>query len=106
MPKVLLIGKSAIREDYEDGLASLGYTISTFNSLDKVIKGLHENIDILIADKKLSSEPSFKRFSGYQNQFPKLLSPIPMLSEGSPPGSRRRSFTPFTPRESMNFCIS
>jgi diguanylate cyclase (GGDEF)-like protein len=73
MPKVLLIGKSAIREDYEDGLASLGYTISTFNSLDKVIKGLHENIDILIADKKLSSEPSFKTFLRLSKSVPKIV---------------------------------
>jgi len=73
MPKVLLIGRSAIRDEYEDRLASLGYTISTFNSLDKVIKGLHENIDVLIVDKKLSSEPSFKTFLQLSKSVPKIV---------------------------------
>ena len=73
MPKVLLIGKSAIKIEYEDSLASFGYIISTFDSLDKVIQVLHEKIDLLIADKKLSSEPSFKTFLRLSKTIPKIV---------------------------------
>ncbi len=73
MPKVLLIGRSAIRNDFEDALASSGYTVSTFESLDKVIQIMHENIDMLIADKRLSSEPSFKNFLQLSKSIPKIV---------------------------------
>lgn len=73
MPKVFLIGKSAIRNEYEDGLAALGYTITTFDSLDKVITSLQENVDVLIADKKLSGDPSFKTFLQLSKSIPKII---------------------------------
>lgn len=73
MPKVLLIGRSAIRNDYEDGLASSGYTVNTFDSLEKVIQVLHEKIDLLIADKKLSSVSSFKKFIKLSKSVPKIV---------------------------------
>ncbi len=73
MPKVLLIGKSAVRSEYEVGLASSGYTISTFDSLDKVIRIMHENIDMLIADRRLSSEASFKEFLRLSKSIPRIV---------------------------------
>lgn len=73
MPKVILIGRSAIKTEYEDGLTSLGYTISTFDSLDKVIRVLHEKIDMLIADKRLNSEASFKTFLQLSKSVPKIV---------------------------------
>jgi diguanylate cyclase (GGDEF)-like protein len=73
MPKILLIGRSAIRNDYEDGLASLGYTVGTFDSLNKVIQSSREKIDMLIADKKLSNEPSFKKFLQLSKAIPKIV---------------------------------
>ncbi len=73
MPKVLLIGRSAIRNDFEDALASLGYTVMTFESLDKVNRIVHENIDIIVADKKLSGEPAFKQFLHLAKSIPKIV---------------------------------
>ncbi|MBS1113397.1 MAG: diguanylate cyclase with sensor, partial [Nitrospirae bacterium] len=91
MPKVLLIGRSAIKVEYEDALASFGYIINTFDSLDKVIQVLPEKIDLLIADKKLSSEPSFKTFLRLSKTIPKIVT------------SDTPSFRGFTPwlKESM-----
>ena len=32
MPKIILIGNSALRNDYEDALVSAGYSVNKFNS--------------------------------------------------------------------------
>lgn len=73
MPKALLIGRSAIRNEFEDAFASIGYTVGTFESLDKVIQIMHENIDMVIADKRLSSESSFKHFLHLSKSVPKIV---------------------------------
>jgi diguanylate cyclase (GGDEF)-like protein len=73
MHKVLLIGRSAIRNDYEDGLSSLGYTVSTVDSLNKGIQNLIGKTDMLIADKKLSSEPAFRTFLQSSKSVPKIV---------------------------------
>jgi diguanylate cyclase (GGDEF)-like protein len=73
MHRVLLIGRSAISNEYEDGLASLGYTVNTLDSLDKGILNLLGKTDILIADKKLSSKPAFRSFLQASKNLPKIV---------------------------------
>lgn len=73
MPKALLIGKSAIKNEYEDGLATLGYTTSTSDSLDKGVQLLREKFDLVVADKKLSGNPSFRTFLKASQSIPKIV---------------------------------
>jgi hypothetical protein len=73
MPKIFLIGRSATRNDYKDSLVTLGYSITKFDSLDKSIRSLREKADVIIADKSLSSEPSFKDFLNLSKSIPKII---------------------------------
>jgi diguanylate cyclase (GGDEF)-like protein len=73
MPNIFLIGSSAVRDNYEDFLVSLGYSISKFDSLDKAIQKLTEKIDFIVADKKLAVEPSFKDFLKLSRNIPKII---------------------------------
>jgi diguanylate cyclase (GGDEF)-like protein len=73
MPKIFLIGSSALKNDYEDVLASSGYSISKFKSLDRVLPRLNEKVDLLILDKKQNIEPYFKEFLKLSKNIPKII---------------------------------
>ena len=73
MPNIFLIGRGTARTDYEDALAALGYSALKFESLDKVIHSLHERVDLIVADKKLAGEPSFKEFLRLTRSIPKII---------------------------------
>jgi len=73
MPKIFLIGRSAARNDYEDSLGSLSYGIDKFDSLDKAIQNLNEKVDLIVADKKLAGDPSFKEFLKLSRNIPKIV---------------------------------
>jgi hypothetical protein len=73
MLKLFLIGRSASKNEYEDPLVTLGYSIRKFDSLDKAIHSLNERPDIIIADKKLSNDPSFKDFLKLTKNIPKIV---------------------------------
>lgn len=85
MPKTVLIGSNALREDIEEALISNGYSISKFESLAKAIPGLNDKVDLIIADKKLNTEPSFREFLKLSRTIPKIVI------------SDTYSFTGFTP---------
>jgi diguanylate cyclase (GGDEF)-like protein len=73
MPKILLIGSSPQRSLYQELLSSLGYNAITVDSLDKLFPVLYDRVDLIIAEKKLSSEPRFKEFLKVSRTLPKLV---------------------------------
>src|SRR4030066_2477974 len=73
MPKIFLIGDNALMNDYEDVLVSGGYNISKFKSLDTVLPRLKEKVDLLIIDKKINIESSFKEFLKLSKTIPKII---------------------------------
>ena len=73
MPKIFLIGRSAAKNDYKDSLVTLGFSISKFDSLDKFTRGLREKADLIVADKSLSSDPSFSEFLKLSKSIPKII---------------------------------
>jgi diguanylate cyclase (GGDEF)-like protein len=73
MPEIFLIGRSAAKKDYKDYLVTLGFSISIFDSIDKVIRSMREKADLIVADKSLSSDPSFKEFLNSSKSIPKIV---------------------------------
>ena len=73
MPKIFLIGNSALNSDYEDVLESAGHNVSKFKSLDIVLRRLNEKASLVIIDKKQNSEPSFKEFLKLSKIIPKII---------------------------------
>jgi diguanylate cyclase (GGDEF)-like protein len=74
MLKIFLIGKIALKNEYEDALISGGYSVNKFDSLDKVFQELNERrIDILILDKKISNDPQFAHFLKLSKTTPKIV---------------------------------
>lgn len=73
MQKIFLIGSAAVRNDYEDSLVSLGYSTGKFDSLDKAIQTLDEKVALIVVDKKLGNEPSFKEFLKLAREIPKII---------------------------------
>ena len=73
MPRILLIGSGSIRNLCQEALVSSGYSTFTFDSLDKAFPVLDDKVDLIIADKKLSSDPRFKEFLRISKSFPKLI---------------------------------
>ncbi len=73
MPKVFIIGKSLLREDYQDALSSLGFTISRFDFLEKALSVLDDRISLIIADKNVSASPSFREFLKLSKDIPKIV---------------------------------
>jgi diguanylate cyclase (GGDEF)-like protein len=87
MPEVFLIGRSSAKDAYKDVLITLGFTISRFDSLDKVMRSLREKPDLIVVDKSLSADPSFKEFLNLSRSIPKIV-----LSDTH----AFRGFTPWT----------
>lgn len=73
MSRIFLIGSGALKDDYEDYLVSLGYSAVTFDSLDKAVQKLGEEVDLIVADKKLTGDPAFKEFQRLSRNVPKLV---------------------------------
>jgi diguanylate cyclase (GGDEF)-like protein len=73
MPNIFLIGSSAAKNDYEDALSSVGYSISKFDFLDKALPGLNDKADLVIVDKKLSTNLPFKDFLKLSKAIPKII---------------------------------
>jgi diguanylate cyclase (GGDEF)-like protein len=73
MPKIFLIGSSALRNDYEDALASTGPSIVKFKSLDLALPRLNEKDILLVIDKNQNVEPSFKEFLKLSKNIPKIV---------------------------------
>ena len=73
MPKIFLIGSSALRNDYEDALASAGHSIVKLKSLDMALPRLNEKDALLIIDKNQNVEPSFKEFLKLSKNIPKIV---------------------------------
>ena len=73
MPKILVIGSASIRNLCQEALSSSGYNTLTFDSLDKAFPILDDKADLIIADKKLSSDPRFKEFMRISKSLPKLI---------------------------------
>ena len=68
------MGKIALKDDYEDVLISNGYSVSKFDSLDKVVQELNERrVNILILDKRISSDPLFAHFRKLSKDIPKIV---------------------------------
>jgi diguanylate cyclase (GGDEF)-like protein len=73
MPKIVLIGTGALQNEYDDALTSVGYSISAFDSLDKVVSGSLEKADLFIIDKKMSRFSSFREFLRLSRTIPKII---------------------------------
>ena len=73
MPKIFLIGSSALKNDYEDALASTGHSIVKLKSLDMALPRLNEKDAILIIDKNQNADPSFKEFLKLSKNIPKIV---------------------------------
>jgi len=73
MPKIFLIGSSALRNDYENALASAGHSIVKLKSLDMALPRLNEKDALLIIDKNQNVEPSFKEFLKLSKNIPKIV---------------------------------
>ena len=73
MPKVYLIGNSALRSEYEDILMSHGHNVIKFKSLDIVLQRIDAKTDVLIIDRKQNLNPSFKEFLKVTDLIPKII---------------------------------
>jgi diguanylate cyclase (GGDEF)-like protein len=74
MLKIFLIGKISLKNEYEDVLISSGYSVSKFDSLDKVLQELNEKrVDIFILGKKASNDPLFAHFLKLSKNIPKIV---------------------------------
>jgi diguanylate cyclase (GGDEF)-like protein len=73
MPKIFLIGSSALRDDYETALISNGHTVNRFKSLDLVLTSINKKVDLLIVDKNQNIEPSFKEICKLSKNIPKII---------------------------------
>jgi len=73
MLNIFLIGSEAEKDAYEDILVSMGHSISKFDSLDQAIQKINRKTDFIIADKKLSAEPSFRNFLKLSAGIPKII---------------------------------
>ena len=73
MPKIFLIGDSVSRSDYEDILLSHGHSVIKFKSLAIVHQRIDAKTDLLIVDRKLNRDPSFKKFMKAAATIPKVI---------------------------------
>jgi diguanylate cyclase (GGDEF)-like protein len=73
MPKIFLIGSSALRSDYEDILLSHAHSVTKFKSLDIVLQRIDTKTDLLIIDRKQNLDPSFKNFLKVAEAIPKII---------------------------------
>ena len=73
MPKIFLIGNSALRSDYEDILMSHGHNVIKFKSLDIVLQRIDAKTDVLIIDREQNLNPSFKEFLKATDLIPKII---------------------------------
>jgi diguanylate cyclase (GGDEF)-like protein len=74
MLKIFLIGNISSKDEYEDILVSSGFNVKKADSLDKVLQELREKkADVLIVDKRMSSDASFKDFQRASKHIPKIV---------------------------------
>lgn len=73
MPKILLIGSSIFRKDYEDVLSQEGFEISRFRAIDNALPRVNEKVNIIIVEKEQSKNSSFKDFIKTSVNIPKLV---------------------------------
>lgn len=73
MPNIFLIGSSALCNDYEEILQSHGHSVVKFKCLDIVLPRLDRKADLLVIDRKQSSNPSFKEFIKVSKLIPKII---------------------------------
>ena len=73
MPKILLIGSSIFRKDYEDVLSQKGFEISRFRAIDNALPRVNEKVNIIIVEKEQSKNSSFKDFIKTSVNIPKLV---------------------------------
>lgn len=73
MPRIFLIGQSALRSDYENVLATNGFSISKFDSLEKAYANITDKIDLFVVDKKVSISPAFRNFLKISRSVPKVI---------------------------------
>jgi len=73
MPKILIIGKTLSREDYQDALSSLGYTVSRFDYPEKAFPVLDEKVGMIIAARNVGASPFFREFLKLSRNIPKIV---------------------------------
>jgi diguanylate cyclase (GGDEF)-like protein len=73
MPEIFLIGKSILKKEYKDVLASKGHKIKSFASLKEALPKLKENPDLLIVHEGEDKEAGFKEFLKVSRNIPKIV---------------------------------
>jgi diguanylate cyclase (GGDEF)-like protein len=73
MPKIFVIGCSALRSSFTEVLVSNGFTVSSFDSFDKALQGLPERAHLVVLDAEMRAEPHFKDFLRVSKDIPKLV---------------------------------
>ena len=100
MPKILLIGNSASRNDYEEILISHGHNVIKFKSLDIALPRLNEKTDLLIIDNNQRRYPSFKEFLKISKTIPKIIISDINSPRGLGPWTKASFICPvFSPRD-------
>lgn len=73
MHKLFIIGSSLLKEGIDDLLITSEYNIRRFDSLEKAINNLDENVDVIIIDKTFNKEPTFSKFLKVSKNIPKII---------------------------------
>lgn len=73
MPEIFLIGKSILKKEYRDALASKKHKLRSFASLEAALLKLKQNPDILIVHVEEDKEAGFQEFLKLSINIPKIV---------------------------------
>src|SRR3972149_4374923 len=73
MPEIFLIGKSVLKKEYSNVLASKGHKIKNFASLKEALPNLKENPDLLVILEGDDKEAGFTKFLKLSRNIPKVV---------------------------------
>ena len=73
MPRIFCIGPDILSKKDEGFLASKGWRIIKFSSINNLAHRPEDSPDVMIIDKNQSSGPSFREFQGRYREVPKIV---------------------------------
>ncbi len=73
MHKIFLIGNIALRHDIDDALKTSGFFVNKIENLEKALSVIFEKTDLLIIDKRQTSNPSLKQLVKLTKHIPKII---------------------------------
>lgn len=82
MNKIFYIGSEPLKKEYESVLTHKGTNIIHFNSISNLIYRPADKPELIIAEKKQSAEPSFKKFMEMYRDVPKIVFSAPPSFRG------------------------